>query len=122
MPKFSVLVFDLSPAAAHSKPPKVPQPRVDHYPEALAMFRSCLLKTPHEFNLKLRMPKEHKGRKGEFQIELRWLSAGDTCGVGFWSNRDHTVALSVLLNGLESLEELGRIKGVLAQRGFALPE
>ena len=37
-------------------------------------------------------------------------------------DRDHTVAVSVLLNGLESLEDLGRIKGILSTRGFAMPD
>jgi hypothetical protein len=121
MASFTMLIWDLSPATARSAPPVVPQTPVDD-PETLAMFRACLLKTPHEFNCKLRIPSQHKGRAGEFQIELHWVSAGDTCGVGFWNNRDHTVAISVLLNGLESLEDLGRLKRVLAVRGFAMPD
>lgn len=118
---FVILAYDMSPAAAHSKPPEVPQTPVDHYPEALAMFRACLLKTPHAFDCKLRVPSSLKGQEGEVQVELRWESAGDTCGVALWSNRQHTVSVSILLNGLESKEDLVRVQGVLAQRGFALP-
>src|SRR5439155_23501985 len=84
-------------------------------------YRRWLLKTPRDFSARLRLPATVKGRRGEFQIHLRWIGAGDTVGVALWSNRDHTVAVSVLLNGLESLEDLGRVKGILAERGFAIP-
>src|SRR5262245_51542715 len=114
MAGFLMLIWDLSPAAAHSAPPQMPKPVVDRYPEALLMFRSCLLKTPHGFDCRLRIPTQVRGRTGEFRIELDWTAAGDTCGIARWSNRDHTVALSILLNGLESIEDFSRLKGILA--------
>ena len=122
MAGFTMLIWDLSPARAHSAPPVMPKPSVDHYPEMLVTFRGFLLKTPHGFDCKLRIPAKIKGRAGEFRIDLDFAAAGDTCGIARWSNRDHTVAVSILLNGLESIEDLGRLKGVLANRGFAMPD
>ena len=122
MAGFVMLVWDLSPATAHSPPPQVPQTPMDQDLETLAMFRACLLKTPHAFDCKLRIPAQHKGRDGEFQIQLRWDAAGDTCGIALWNSRDHTAAVSIHLNGLESLEDLGRLKGILSTRGFAMPD
>jgi hypothetical protein len=122
MAHVAALFFDLSPLAAEGrKPPDVKLPTIPGNPEILAMFRAWLLKTPRDFSSKLRIPMTVKGKEGELQILLRWLAAGDTAGVALWSNRDHTVAVSILLNGLESIEDLGRAKGILLERGYAIP-
>jgi len=126
MAKFTALMFDVSPAETRRRQPKpLAQPiqlSPPDVPDVLKMFRAWLLKTPRDFSARVRLPAEVKGQAGELQIELRWLAAGDTVGVAFWSNRDHTVAASILLNGLESETDLKRVDEVLARRGFALPE
>jgi hypothetical protein len=121
MGNFTALIFDLSPAATRDQPRPVPQPLEVDLPQMLRMFRRWLLKTPRDFSAKVRLPATVKGQAGELQIELRWLAAGDTVGVAFWSNRDHTVAASILLNGLESAQDLARVEQVLAGRGYAIP-
>ena len=120
MGEFTALVHDVSPSARLSKPPRL-QPTNVSDPHNLSLFRAWLLKTPGEFSARLRIPAVLKGKKGEIHIELTWMAAGDTVGVAFWSNRDHTVAASVLLNGLESADDLRRVDEVLARRGYAIP-
>ena len=121
MGKFTALIFDLSPAATRDAPQAVAAPLELDVPPVLRMFRRWLLKTPRDFSARVRLPATVKGRPGELHVELRWLAAGDTAGVAFWSNRDHTVAASILLNGLESAADLGRVEQCLAARGYAIP-
>ena len=124
---FTAFVFDLSAAAARGeklkRPVDMPSPdATDDVARAqdLRLFRSWLMKTPRSFQAKLRLSATIKGEQGEIQIELRWVAAGDTAGVAFWSNADHTVAATVLLNGLETHEDLVRVDRVLAERGLAI--
>ena len=86
MAKLTALMFDVSPAETRSEPAPVAQPiplSPPDVPDVLKMFRAWLLETPHDFQARVRLPAEVKGKKGELQLEVRWLAAGDTVGVAF---------------------------------------
>jgi hypothetical protein len=114
--RFKALFFDLAPGAK-KKAPAPPDPlRVDQ-PGLARFFRKCLNQTPKHFHADVDVPVGERVRR----IHLEWAAAGATLGMAFWSNSDQTAAVSVMLNGVESPEDMKALDLGIKERGFGMP-
>ena len=75
----------------------------------------ALLDSSVQFNCEVRV--EH-GRS----LKLMWIAAGQTAGVGYWMNGQHVECISLLLSGVDLVEDLGALQIVLAAVPPALPQ
>jgi hypothetical protein len=77
-------------------------------------FRRSLLDAQENFHDTIRLPQLPT-------VDLQWIGIGQTAGVAVWSVNGEIDAASILLNGLETDEDILAIEVLFEEQGWPLP-
>ena len=105
-----------SPAAKHAAP--APNLMLDDDGAMCQQFHRLLL--------------DHSERQGPMEatvnipelqpIDVRWCGVGQTAGVALWVRGGKAGAASILLNGLETADQLAAVRAVIGSHNLPLPQ
>lgn len=77
---------------------KAPEPLAASLPKLIASFHRSLLPSPRKLQIVAKVP-------GSQPLDVLWLAAGHTAGVAFWLREQRIDAISIVLSGLDRLED-----------------